>query len=245
MLHKPRLTIEQIQYLYIFGEPCSLRTAEPGSASRASDGFFQGRGNSEFYQEVAKRFFSRGETTVAKLHLTNSKLKGKHLSTKTLLGKYQISTSTGAKDPSVLHLPTPKLTILNAIVAPIFSERHILCRKLHVALEFRSIQSTFPANLCSYVPTFVNWLHLKNSKMTDVSINTRLVIVWKRGAACECQASRLGLQTGKCSLLYYNSRKQCLFPACFVFSADNRVYFYALRKSSISWMLCTEHQPLV
>jgi len=39
--------------------------------------------------------FSRSESTLVKLHFTNSKLRDKNFSTKKLMGKYQISKSTG------------------------------------------------------------------------------------------------------------------------------------------------------
>jgi len=51
-------------------------------------------GNSRFFQVVAKGIF-QGGPTVVKFHYTNSKESDKHFSTKTLIGKYQISNSVG------------------------------------------------------------------------------------------------------------------------------------------------------
>jgi len=43
--------------------------------------------------------FSNAGEAVVKFHFTNSKLSEKYFSTKTLIGKYQISNSKGSKGP--------------------------------------------------------------------------------------------------------------------------------------------------
>jgi len=64
-------------------------------AAWASEIFFSREGgNSRFFQVVAKGIFLGGPTVV-KFHYTNSKESDKHFSTKTLIGKYQISNSVG------------------------------------------------------------------------------------------------------------------------------------------------------